>query len=137
MKTCRLLAALALLLFLSSNVFAQKDQISERYSWGTQEEFFCFWCPCAGDLDEDGYPLGEYLCGIVTFHVVINKNLEHWNIHGGHLVGSETGRRYTFNRNDNIKLADGSFVINIRTLGENGLTTFYHGTLLGETFYCR
>jgi len=137
MKTLKLFAVFFVVMLLSINVMAQKEKISDRYNWGTQEEFFCFWCPCAGDLDLEGNPMGEWLCGVVTFHVVINKNLEHWNIHAGHLTGSETGRTYTFNRTDNIKLADGSFVINIRTLGENGLTTFYHGTLNGETFYCR
>jgi len=137
MKTLKLIAAFAFGILISTNVFAQKEKISERYSWGNQEEFFCFWCPCAGDLDNEGYPMGEYLCGIVTFHVVINKNVEHWNIHGGQLTGSETGRVYTFNRTENIKMADGSFVVNIRTLGENGLTTFYHGSLVNDTFYCR
>jgi hypothetical protein len=138
MKTLKfLLAAFVILFFFSSNLFAQKEKISETFNWGTQEEAFCFWCPCAGDLDADGNPLGEYLCGVVTVHVVLNKNVEHWNIKGGKLIGSETGRSYTFVRTDNIKLNSDSFVINIRTLGENGLTTFYHGTLINDTFYCR
>lgn len=138
MKTLKILiAAFCLVFFFSTNLFAQNEKKSERFTWGTQEESFCFWCPCAGDHDEDGYPMGEYLCGVVNLHVVLNKNVEHWNIKGGKLIGSETGRTYTFVRTENIKLGDERFVINIRTLGENGLTTFYHGTLINDIFYCR
>lgn len=139
MKTLKFFAAVAMVLLFSANVFAQKEKISERFKWGTQEESFCFWCPCAGNVDEDGNPMGEYLCGVVTFHVVINKNIEHWNIKGGKLIGSETGLTYNFVRTDNVKLETGELVLNVRTIGENGLTTYWQivGTLENETFYCR
>lgn len=140
MKNLKFLFASVLMVFIfSSNVFAQKDKISEKFSWGTETVPFCFWCPCAGELDEEGIAMGEDLCGVVTFHVVINKNIEHWNIKGGKLTGSETGRTYNFVRTENKKLESGELVLNVRTIGENGLTTFWQirGTLENETFYCR
>ena len=121
----------------SINSFAQQEKISERFTWGTDDNPFCFWCPCAGDLDDDGIPMGEYLCGVVTFHKVVNKNVEHWNIKGGKLIGSETGRIYNFVRTDNIKLETGEIVLSVRTIGENGLTTFWQLVFDDEKFYCR
>lgn len=140
MKNLKILLASLLMVFLfSSNAFAQKEKISERYSWGTETVPFCFWCPCAGDLDEEGIAKGEDLCGVVTFHVVKNKNIEHWNVKGGKLTGSETGRIYNFVRTDNVKLKTGELSLNVRTIGENGLTTFWQikGRLEDEIFYCR
>jgi len=139
MKTLKLFAAFVMTMFVITTVTAQNEKISERFSMGTQEESFCFWCPCAGDMDAEGNPMGEFLCGVVTFHVVMNKNVEHWNIKGGKLVGSETGRIYNFVRTDNVKLATGEIVLNVRTIGENGLTTYWQivGSLDNETFYCR
>lgn len=134
-----LLAGFVVVFFFSTSVNAQKEKVSERFSWGTEAEPFCFWCPCAGELDEEGYPMGEYLCGIVTVHKVLNKKMEHWNMKGGKLIGSETGRIYTFVRTDNIKLTTGEIVINVRTIGENGLTTYWQvrGSWENQTFYCR
>ena len=83
--------------------------------------------------------MGEYLCGTLVVHKVLNKKMEHWNMKGGKLIGSETGRTYTFVRTDNIKLTTGEIVINVRTIGENGLTTYWQvrGNWENETFFCR
>ena len=45
MKTLKfLLATFVMLFFFSSNLFAQKEKISERFNLGPLDQAFCFCC---------------------------------------------------------------------------------------------
>lgn len=127
------LALIIMVSFCSTSMMAQNSKKSVKYSWGTVEEPFCFWCPCANDGE------GEYLCGTVVFHEVVNSKIAHMNMKGNKLIGSESGRTYTFIRTDNTKLKLGKIVINVRTIGDNGLVTYWQvvGDFEHETFFCR
>lgn len=108
---------IGLFFFASTSVDAQK--VSKKST-----EYLEFWCPCAND------EIGEFLTGDVSFHVVENANVIHWNIIGGQLKGETTGKTYNFSRTSTYKKSTGELVLNIRTKGENGLTTFYQ--IIGE-----
>ncbi|NQU52966.1 MAG: hypothetical protein HQ522_10555 [Bacteroidetes bacterium] len=99
--------------FVSTSVDAQK--VSTKWT-----EYIEFPCPCAGEI----------LTGDVSFHVVENANVIHWNIIGGQLKGATTGKTYNFSRTSTFKLSTGELVLNIRTKGENGLTTYFQ--IIGE-----
>ncbi len=134
MKTFKSLLALMIVTgFFSMNLMAQNNGKSSKFEWGTEEEPFCFWCPCAND------GVGEFLCGTVVFHQVVNKKIEHWNMKGNKLVGSETGQIYRFVRTETSKLGTDKIVLNVRTIGENGLVTYWklEGDWETETFFCR
>lgn len=134
MKTFKsLLALIIVAAFCSMNVLAQDNKKSTKFEWGTEEQPFCFWCPCAND------GAGEFLCGTVVFHQLVNSKIEHWNMKGNKLLGSETGSIYRFVRTETFKNKTGKIVLNMRTTGENGLITYWQlvGDLENETFFCR
>jgi len=151
MKTFKkLLAVFAVICLFGTGAFAQNGKITDKFSWGTQEEPFCFYCPCANDGN------GEWLCGTIVLHIALNSKVEHWNMKGNKLEGSETGKIYHFVRTENVKWNDdgsAEVVMNVRTIGEGGLTTYWQivGTATipewygdwfpseptFETFYCR
>lgn len=117
----------------SMNTMAQNNGKSSKFEWGTEEEPFCFWCPCAND------GMGEFLCGTIEVHMLANSKSEHWNMKGKKLVGSETGRIYRFSRTETYKYESGEMVLNVRTIGENGLVTYWQIVVdhENETSFCR
>lgn len=123
MKNLRaLLVFVAMVCFISMNTFAQSETNMGKSVMWTQD--MCFPCPCANGGE------GEWLCGSVTFHVVINDNVEHWNIIGGKLEGDTTGEKYNFSRSSMYKPETGELVLNVRTKGKKGLVTFWQ--IIGE-----
>jgi len=133
MKTFKTILALFMLVSLCSiNTMAQNNGKSSKFEWGTETEPLCFWCPCAND------GLGEFLCGTLKVNMVANSKTEHWNMKGK-LVGSESGRIYRFSRTETIKVESGEWVLNMRTIGENGLVTYWQIVVddENETSYCR
>jgi len=119
------MVSVALLFFVAMSSNAQSVMNMGKSSMETID--MCFPCPCANDGE------GEWLCGTIMFHVVVNDNVEHWNIIGAKLEGNITGQKYTFSRTSVFKPETGELVLNVRTKGENGLVTFWQ--IIGEAVY--
>jgi len=113
-----LLVLVILICFAGMDAIAQSEKnMGKSVKWSQE---MCFPCPCANDGE------GEFLCGKVTFHVVVNDNVEHWNIIGAKLVGDISGEKYNFSRSSMYKPETGELVLNVRTKGKNGLVTFWN-----------
>ena len=119
MKTSRIVTLILLVLSFGLGTTAAQDQEPDKkYTWGSQESPFCFWCPCANNGQ------GEWLCGVITFHETLNKNGHHLKIQANKLEGSETGWTYRISNVQFTSFKKGTFTMTIRTTGKGGLVTY-------------